>query len=210
MIFALKSDAKLAHASISDCRGDLEHTQLCGAKQLCRPGQTVVQNILVDRGAIKFPERCLQVRPRDPEPLRELLDRQTLFQMLQNIIVDPFHQFDLLAVQMPAPFRLRPTAGMGQIEQLQGFEDTVISAAVQRQPIQREEQRLTPKHILQYNAAVPGARKRNLLAVGPKKGQRGERRLFRFLDHYALKGNLCKAAAICSGVSGEEQRPAGP
>ncbi len=208
MIFALKGDAKLAHASISDCRGDLEHTQLCGAKQLGRPGQTVVQNILVDRGAIKFPERCLQVRPRDPEPLRELLDRQTLFQMLQNIIVDPFYQFDLLAVQMPAPFRLRPTAGMGQIEQLQGLEDTVISAAVQRQLVQRKKQRLTPKHILQYGAAVPWAWKRALL-IGPEKGQRGERRLLRFLDHYALKGDLCKAAVICSGVSGEEQRPAG-
>ena len=208
MIFALKSDAKLAHASISNCRGDLEHTQLCAAKQLCRPCQTEIQNELVDRGAIKFPERCLQARAGDPKTLRELLDRQALFQMLQNMIVDPFHKFSLLAIQMPAPFKLMPTAGMGQIEQFQGFEDTVISAAVQRQLIQREEQRLTSKHILQYGTAVPWAWKRDLL-TGPEKGQRGERRLFRFLDHHALKGNLRKAAAICSGVSGEEQRPAG-
>ena len=207
MIFALKSDPKLAHTSISDCRGDLEHTQLCGAKQLRCPGQTVVQNILVDRGAIKFPERRFQTRPGDPKLLRKLLDRQTLFQMLQNIIVDPFHKFGLLVVQMPAPFKLRPTASMGQIEQLQGLEDTVISTAVQRQLVQRKKQRLTPKHILQYGAAVPGAWRRELL-IGPEKGQRGERRLFRFLDHHALKGNLRKAAAICSGVSGEEQRPA--
>lgn len=42
MIFALKSDAKLAHASISNCRGDLEHTQFCAAKQLRRLCQTVI------------------------------------------------------------------------------------------------------------------------------------------------------------------------
>lgn len=167
----------------------------------------MVQNVLVDWGAIKFPERHFQTRPRDPKLLRELLDRQTLFQMLQNIIVDPFHKFGLLVVQMLAPFKLRPTASMGQIEQLQDLEDTVSSAAVQRQLVQCEEQRLTPKYILQYSATVPWAWKRDLL-IGPEKGQRGERRLFRFLDHYALKGNLCKAAAICSGVSGEEQRPA--